>query len=354
MMCYSRTTKGIWKKSWILLKEVINRNKTRDCSSKFLLNGECITDKSKIANGFNSYFVNVGPNLANNIPDTTISPLNNMNERNAFTFYINPTTETEIISLIKLLKNGSSGYDSISATTVQKTATAFITPLTHIMNLSLSSGIFPQELKIARVIPLFKSGDAMLFSNYRPVSVLPLFSKILERLMYNRLVYFINKHDHLCKFQFGFREDHSTNVALIYLVDKFSNSLDTGEYVLGLFLDFTKAFATVNHVILLQKLEHLGVRGISLNWFESYLSNRSQYVDHSGISSELQYIHCGVPQGSILGPLLFYCILPIYHMYLLCCSVCSLHMILACFYQVKIRICWLIQWTQKLRKCWSG
>ena len=175
--------KGNLKKSWILLKEVINRNKTRDCSSKFLLNGECITDKSKIANGYNSYFVNVGPNLANNIPDTTISPLNNMNERNAFTFYINPTTETEIISLIKLLKNGSSGYDSISATTVQKTATVFITPLTHIMNLSLSSGIFPQELKIARVIPLFKSGDAMLFSNYRPVSVLPLFSKILERLM---------------------------------------------------------------------------------------------------------------------------------------------------------------------------
>ena len=277
-----------------------------------------------------------------------------MNERNAFTFYINPTTVTEIISLIKLLKNGSSGYDSISATTVQKTATACITPLTHIMNLSLSSGIFPQELKNARVIPLFKSGDAMLSSNYRPVSVLPLFSKILERLMYNRLISFINKHDHLCKFQFGFREDHSTNLALIYLVDKISNSLDTGEYVLGLFLDFTKAFDTVNHAILLQKLEHLGVRGISLNWFESYLSNRSQYVDHSGISSELQYIHCGLPQGSILGPLLFLLYINDLSYYLLCCSVCSLQMILTCFYQVKIRICWLIQWIQKLRKCWSG
>ena len=123
--------------------------------------------------------------------------------------------------------------------------------------------------------------------------------------MYNRLIAFINKHDLSCKFQFGFREDHSTNLALIYLVDKISNSLDTGEYVLELFLDFTKAFDTVSHAILLQKLEHLGVRGISLNWFESYLSNRSQYVDHSGISSEPQYIHCGVPQGSILGPLLF-------------------------------------------------
>ena len=96
--------KGNLKKSWILFKEVINRNTTRDCSSKFLLNGECITDKLKIANGFNSYFVNVGPNLANTIPDTTISPLNNMNERNAFTFYINPTTETEMISLINFKK----------------------------------------------------------------------------------------------------------------------------------------------------------------------------------------------------------------------------------------------------------
>ena len=228
-----------------------------------------------------------------------------MNERNTFSFYINPTTETEIISLIKLLKNGSSGYDSISATAVKNTATAFITPLTHIMNLSLSSAIFPEELKIARVIPLFKSGYAMLFCNYRPVSVLPLFSKILERLMYNRLISFINKHNLLFNFQFGFREGHSTNLALIYLVDKISNSLDMGEYVLGLFLDFTKAFDTVNHDIFLQKLEHLGIRGISLNWFKSYLSNRSQYVDYSGISSELQYIRCGVPQGSILGPLLF-------------------------------------------------
>ena len=239
--------------------------------------------------------------MANSIPHTTMSPLNNMNERNTFSFYINPTTETEIISLIKLLKNGSSGYDSISATAVKNTATAFITPLTHIMNLSLSSGIFPEELKIAGVNPLFKSGDAMLFCNYRPVSVLPLFSKILERLMYNRLISFINKHNVLFHFQFGFREGHSTNLALIYLVDKISSLLDTGEYVLGLFLDFTKAFDTVNHDILLQKLEHLGIRGISLNWFKSYLSNRCQYVDYSGVSSELQYIRCGIPQSSILN-----------------------------------------------------
>ena len=158
----------------------------------------------------------------------------------------------------------------------------------------------------------------------------------------------------MCKFQFRLREDHSTNLALLYLVDKISNSLDTGEYVLGLFLDFTKAFDTVNHAILLQKLENLGVRGILLNWFESYLSNRSQYVDHSGISSELKYIHCGVPQGSILGPLLFLLYInDLSYVYSLLFSLLfadDSNM----FYQVKIRMCWLIQWTQKLRKYWSG
>ena len=173
------------------------------------------------------------------------------------------------------------------------------------MNVSLSSGMFPEELKVARVIPLFKSSDAMLFCNYRPVSVLPHFSKILERLMYNTLISFINKHKLLLNFQFGFREGHSANLALIYLEDKIYNSLDKGEYVLGLFLELTKAFDTVNHDILLQKLEQLGIRGISLNWFKSYLSNRSPNADYSGVSSELHYIRCGVPQMSVLGPLLF-------------------------------------------------
>ena len=145
----------------------------------------------------------------------------------------------------------------------------------------------------------------MLLSNYRPVSVLPFFSKILERLMYNRLISFINKHKLLYNLQFGFRDEYSTNIAMIYLIDKISNLLDNGEYVLGLFLDFTKAFDTVNHKILLRKLEHLGIRGTPLNWFENYLNNRSQYVDFEGVSSQTQVISCGVPQGSILGPLLF-------------------------------------------------
>ena len=178
-------------------------------------------------------------------------------------------------------------------------------PLTHIMNMSILHGVFPSELKIAKVIPLFKAGDKMVMSNYRPVSVLPLFSKILERLMYTRLLKFINENGLLYKFQFGFRESHSPNLAIIYLVDKISNALEEGDYVLGLFLDFSKAFDTVNHNILFEKLEFYGVRGTALDWFKSYLNAREQYVVFDGTESSHKHISCGVLQGSILGPLLF-------------------------------------------------
>ena len=127
----------------------------------------------------------------------------------------------------------------------------------------------------------------------------------LERRMYNRLLSFINKFSLLHPYQFGFRNNHSQELALLYLVDKISNALDNGECVLGLFLDFSKAFDTVNHDILLTKLEYLGIRGIPLEWFKSYLADRRQYVIYNDIKSSCKTITCGVPQGSILGPLLF-------------------------------------------------
>ena len=250
-------------------------------------------------------FINIGPTLAKKIPNDNRSPTEYMKKRVSEQMVIEPVIENEVESIIKALKDGSPGWDAISAQVVKTTYQSFLQPLTHIVNLSLMTGIFPKELKIARVTPLFKSVDSTLFSNYRPVSVLPLFSKILERLMYNRLLSFLNEHKVLYLYQFGFRSFHSPNLALILLVDKISQALESGEYVLGLFLDFSKAFDTVNHDILYEKLEFYGIRGLPLTWFKSYLNDRKQYVEYNNAQSSMDTIKCGVPQGSILGPLLF-------------------------------------------------
>ena len=180
-----------------------------------------------------------------------------------------------------------------------------IEPLCHIINLSFDKGYVPYELKIANVVPIFKKGDATLISNYRPISVLPVFSKIFEKLVYSRLTKYIDKHNILTNYQFGFKKGYSTYMALTILIDKITSAMDKGEHIIGLFLDFAKAFDTVNHDILLCKLNHYGIRGTVLQWFQSYLSSRKQTVRISETNSELKNVTCGVPQGSILGPLLF-------------------------------------------------
>ena len=287
------------------MKEVINKRKSTTSCSRFFINNVIITDKKSIANGFNSFFTNIGPSLASEIPSDKRCPPLFMKDRVVNSIVLDEVISDEVNSIIRNLKEGSSGWDGISASVLKTTYTSFIEPLTHVLNISITRGVFPNELKVARVVPLFKSGDPMIFSNYRPVSVLPVFSKILERLMYNRLLSFTNKYKILYSYSFGFREEHSPNLAMIFLVDKISNALENGDYVLGLFLDFSKAFDTVNHDILFIKLEYYGIRGLALEWFKSYLSERKQFVDYDSVCSSNASISCGVPQGSILGPLLF-------------------------------------------------
>ena len=254
-----------------------------------------------------TFFVSVGPNLARKIPQSSTSCTKYIKGgRLTETLFLCPTYEEEIANIIKNLKCGSAaGWDEISTKIVKSSCFHIRVMLRHLFNLSLLSGIFPNELKITRVVPLFKSGDPQHFSNYRPVSILPIFSKILERLVYNRILSHINSHNLLYCNQFGFRNEHSPNLAMICLVDNILNALEKGEYVLGLFLDFSKAFDTVKQQILLKKMEYYGVRGIAYAWIKSYLSNRKQYVEYNSCKSSCKGLSFGVPQGSILGPLLF-------------------------------------------------
>ena len=198
--------------------------------------------------------------------------------------YLVPVTEKEVIEITKEFYSGKVvGYDNISMSIIQQVIETISKPLSHIINLSLTYDIVPDQLKISRVVPLFKAGDKSNFSNYRPVSVLPAFSKLFERAFYNRLSNYLNELNILCKNQYGFRKGYSTSFGLIDLYDKISVALDNKEFAVGIFMDLSKAFNTVNYEILFKKLNHHGIRGKALDWIKSYLSNRFQFVHFNNL-----------------------------------------------------------------------
>ena len=178
-------------------------------------------------------------------------------------------------------------------------------PLANIINLSLQKGIFPDKLKIAKVIPIYKADDPSHFTNYRPISLLSNFSKFFEKVMYNRMIEFAEQYNILYRCQFGFRKNYSTSHALIHLITRISSATDQRETIVGVFLDLSKVFDTLDDQILFTKLEHYGIRDVALQWIKSYFSCRQQFVQINQTCSSMQTIKCGVPQGSILGPLFF-------------------------------------------------
>ena len=289
------------------MKEVIGKTKGRQNNfpRRMLINNIETYDKKNIAEGFNDYFVGVGPNLAKNITPSLLSFKSYLKNGN-LTMKNELLDESEFTTAFNSLKtNKSNGYDDISSNVVIKIYDEIKTPLFHIFSESLKQGIFPHKLKIAKVTPLFKSGDETYFNNYRPISILPAFSKILERIMYNRVYSYFIKNNFLYKKQFGFQQNCSTDQAILNLIDEICEAFDKKQYMLGVFIDLSKAFDTVDHTILLEKLHMYGVKENIYTWFLSYLSNRMQFVSFDNNKTNLLIIKCGVPQGSILGPLLF-------------------------------------------------
>lgn len=301
-------SKGNIKKSWQVINEIRHKNTGLITPDRIIDNGEVITNRRLICKHFNNYFISIASRLNSDKYDNYTGQVPDFKDflKNPVSnsIYLNPILETEIGDIINSLKtNKTSDY---SPRLLKLFNRQFSYLLAILFNNCISDGVFPDELKIAKVLPLFKSGDKDCINNYRPISILPIFSKIFEKLIQSRLINFFDKEKVLYDGQFGFRKKRSTIQALNASISNVINSLEKRHKSLGIFIDFSKAFDTIKHAILLEKLYHYGIRGVAWNLMKSYLNNRRQYVyfDQSTFS-DLDIISFGVPQGSVLGPLLF-------------------------------------------------
>ena len=293
---------------WNAIKEIINIKKTKQNIQPVNLNidDKLSTDVVQISEHFNDYFTSIASKIDSKIVQSAKSPLDYLTDYQQNSFFLNPTTKEEVEDIISTMKNNkATGPNSIPTKILKDLKNSLAQPLSDIINISFETSTFPNLLKVGKVIPIFKKGNKLECSNYRPISLLSNISKIFEKIVHIRLYMFLKEHRCLYSYQFGFRCSYSTNHALISLTEEIRTALDNDEYACGVFIDLQKAFDTVNHRILLTKLERYGVRGIPLQWFNSYLSDRTQFTFVNEQESTLNYIRYGVPQGSVLGPLLF-------------------------------------------------
>ena len=295
------------KKTWGV-KELVNRRPmTNILPQYFIVDREILRDKHVIANRVNTFFTNICPKLASQIvTDGNSSYEDFLINPTLHEFSFNEIGEEDVVNVIdKLPSKTSNGVDGISTNLLKDIKYLISKPLILIINQCLETGIFPSKLKIAKVIPILKRGDETIFDNYRPISILPSILKVFERIIFNQIHdYFHVNNLYFCS-QYGFRKEHSTELAVLELIDRITQHLDKGTTPINVYLHLSKAFDTLDHNILLHKLKYYGIEGTALRLFESYLNERQQYVDFDGTISNNNRILTGVPQGSILGPLLF-------------------------------------------------
>ena len=301
---------------WKGIRVLVNMKARKSSNLKLLdHDGNLINDSKRISNIFNNHFSSIGKNIDTKIPKVPGSYKDYFSKKgknginlhvSPNSFFLSPTVPQEVEKLIDALNiKKSSGPFSIPVYILKAFKIFFAPWLSKLVNMAFVAGVFPDILKWAKVTPLHKKESKLDHHNYRPISLLSVISKIYEKLLYTRIYSHLVKNELIYNKQFGFRSGYSANHALISITERIRNLLDDGQYVSGIFIDLEKAFDTVNHKILCDKLNYYGLRGNTNKLIQSYLSNRKQYVSINGFDSELKDIDCGVPQGSSLGPLLF-------------------------------------------------
>ena len=268
--------KNNYKKVWQVIKDLLGKKSDRSFPSFFVKSepgGTKLTNDQAIADEFNKYFSEIASKLKNEFKSNKILYLpphftSYLKHKCDKSIFFNPTTEAEIIRTAQSLKlKNSSGHDGISSRVITESINLIALPLSYVFNLSLSSGVVPNDFKVGKIIPVFKKGDTHHYTNYRPITLLPCCSKLLEKIVYNRVISHLNKHSLLSNSQYGFRANHSCDHALIDLHDLLINNIDNNLHSFGNFLNLSKAFDLIDHEILLTKLRYFGIRGIPLKWF---------------------------------------------------------------------------------------
>ena len=296
-------SKKLWENIYELIK---NKKKKDELSSYFEHNGVTINDKDRIAQSFNSFFNQIGSKLANDIPqsDKDFKEYLGQSPNNVFKF--SEISEDNLKKVFATLKpKKSAGPDGIPSFILKEISPAILSIMCKLINQSLNQGLVPERLKTSVIVPLYKSEEAHFITNHRPISLLNSFSKIYEKVVYAQLFNYFSYNNILYEHQYGFRKNYSTEHAFATFLAEIEKAQSENKTTGAIFIDLKKAFDCVNFDILLSKLEHYGIKGNELRWFKSYLTDRFQSTRYKDVTSDFLRVTCGVPQGSILGPLLF-------------------------------------------------
>ena len=299
----------IWKliSCWTILVDILKNKKRKFLPDYFIIDGHMSNDNTLIANEFNNYFANIGQSLSNSIKQP---------KNRSFKEYLkNPPTskltfknisEGDTLKIINNLKTKkSSGHDGLSLNLLKDIKLELAKPITFIINQSLNTGIFPDKMKIAKITPIHKQNDETRIENYRPISLLPAISKIIERAIFYQITTYFNINKLFHNNQYGFRKEHSTELAALEVIDRITCNMDNGKIPFNIYLDLSKAFDTLDQNILIEKLKFYGLTQSALTLLKIYLHERKQYVQINDAHSKVTLTSCRVPQGSIIGPLLF-------------------------------------------------